>query len=112
MVAAFIDDFSTALRTGDEEFVFTRLHPEIVAAFGADLCRTWIQTEIMALSDYALDGAIAGPTTGILNTSNGQLALPDRYTAPVTFGFGGQDFAATADYVLLDDFVYFTGTCE
>lgn len=111
-VAQFISRFAEELVSGDSDFVNSRLHPEIVSGFGAEACAAWVASQIMALSDYRLTGDIVGPTIGTLSTPTGSLEFPDRYSAQVSFMFGGQDFESTADFVILDGIVYFTGTCQ
>jgi hypothetical protein len=109
--SAFIAVFAQAIDDGDLEFVFSRLHPDIVGAFGEELCRSWVEEEILALAEYELDGAVSGPSTGSLDTPIGTLTFEARYTAPVTFLFGGQRFSVDADFIVVSGEVYFTGTC-
>lgn len=112
LIEAFIGDLGEAITNGDSAFVFSRLHPEIVDGFGQDVCRSWVETQIMALVDYRMAGEVSGPTTGALDTPGGRIVIDERYSVPIAFRFGGQDQQTTADYVIIDGTVYFTGTCE
>ena len=112
LVADFIEVFATALEAGDSTFVFSRLHPAIVEAFDEELCSNWVDAEIMQLGNYMLTGAVTGPMSGSLDTPSGSVAFANSYTADISFDFGGETFETTANYVLIDGEVYFTGTCR
>ena len=112
LVDAFVLEFAAALESGDIDFVFSRLHPGLVFGFGTTTCRTWVETQIMALSAYTRTGPITGPSDGSLATPGGDVVFDVVYSVPVSFDFGGASFAQTASYVVDDGTVYFTGTCE
>lgn len=40
MVEAYVEDFTEAVRTGDEMFLFRTLHPEVLEVYGKQQCRT------------------------------------------------------------------------
>ena len=112
LVEAFIVAFGEALESGDVEFVFASLHPGIVFGFGTEVCRTWVETQVMGISAYVQIGPVIGPTSGSLGTPGGDASFEVVYSAPVTFEFSGATFAANPDFVLEDGTVYFTGACE
>lgn len=104
-VEEFVRMFATALEEGDLDFIWQRLHPEVVAAGGEDLCRAWVENEIMALSDYTLYEVTGGP-----ETVNG---IPDVYSAAVSFTYQGQVFDdATGQYALVDGTFRWLGACR
>jgi hypothetical protein len=111
-IEEFVGLFATALSTGDRGFVLERLHPEVVAAYPTDACETWVDDEIMALSDYRLTGDPSGPVDKNVTIAGRQVTIPDVYSAPVSFTFGGQDFESSADFSLVDGVVYWLGMCE
>ena len=43
--------------------LYERLLPELRTAFGEELCRAWVDREILAISAYQLTGEITGPST-------------------------------------------------
>lgn len=112
LVEGFIVDLGDAISSGDTDAVFSSLHPDIVEGFGSDVCRNWVETQIMALVDYRSAGNASGPTPGSLQTPNGVIVFDERFSVPISFTFNGQDLETTADFVILDGEVYFTGTCE
>lgn len=111
-IVAFVDEFSAALEAGDESFVTSRLHPEVVDGFGADLCATWIANEIMTLSNYRLIDEPSGPTDQVFATPNGQRSIADSWSGRVAFTFGGQEFESDAGFAVLDGVVYWLGQCR
>lgn len=112
VVGGFVTQFGNAIANGDTEFVQSRLHPSIVEGFGADVCEAWVISQIMALENYTATGVPQGPTNGTLSTPAGTVDFENRYSVEVTFTFAGQEFESTADFILEDSTVYFTGTCQ
>ena len=112
LVAGFVPVFAQAIADGDLEYVLSRLHPDIVEAFGDDLCRNWVQRDILALGDYQLDGTVEGPSTGSISTPSGILTFANRFSAPVTFTFSGRAYSVNADFVVVSGEVFFVGTCR
>lgn len=110
-IAAFIQAFGEALAAGDVDTVFASLHPDIVSGFGEDACRTWVENEIMGLGNYVQNGDPVGPAPGSLATTNGTVSLENVYAVPIAFDFSGSSFELSADFVVEDDAVYFTGSC-
>lgn len=111
-VESFVETFSAALETGDADFLYTRLHPAVVDGYGEDLCRAWIDREVMGLSQYQLVGEVSDPVTHIVSTPKGAAQIDDFYTATVSFVFQGTGFQDTAQFAALDGHIYWIGTCR
>jgi hypothetical protein len=111
-VEEFVEEFSEALEDGDREFVLERLHPVVIDGWGAELCETWVDTEIMALSDYTLVSVNEGPVTRTVNTPAGAQQVENFFDASVTFTFEGQDFEASGSFALVDSDMYWLGQCR
>ncbi len=111
-VAGFIEAFSSALASRDTAFVEARLHPDVKDAFGTELCRTWIEREIMALSDYQLISIDGGPVTKQLTFPGGNRTVPDIYDVTVSFVFSGQTFTNPTDIALVGTQMYWLGECR
>lgn len=104
-VEEFVDLFATALEQGDLDFVWRRLHPDVVAVGGEELCRAWVEREIMALSDYRLLSITAGPAL--------VSGIPDVYTAAVSFQYQGQVFDdGVGQFALVDGTLRWLGVCR
>ncbi len=111
-VAAFIEDFASALASGDTTFVEARLHPDVKDAFGLELCRAWIEREIMALSNYELISIDGGPVAKQLTFPGGIRTVADMYEVTVSFVFGGQTFTNPTDLALVGTKMYWLGECR
>jgi len=111
-VEEFLVAFSAALDSGDRDFVYTRLHPEVVTGWGADLCSAWVDREIMELSDYTFVSLVSGPVTQTVTTPNGTATILDYFTASVTFVFQGETFNSDGGYALIDGEMYWLGQCR
>src|SRR3972149_68614 len=97
-VAEFVDLYVAALESDDAEFLLERLHPVVVNAYGRDLCRSWIEREVLGLSDYRINGDITGPATQTNELPTGAVELSFAYRAPVEFVFAGETVAAEAGF--------------
>ena len=111
-IAGFVEEFAAALEAGDEAFVSSRLHPEVVDGFGADLCAGWISTEIMTLSNYRLIDGPDGPIDQSFATPSGDRSVSDAWSGRVAFTFQGEDFEGDAGFAILDGTVYWLGQCR
>lgn len=111
-VEEFVEAFSTALESGDREFVGDRLHPIIYEGWGEDLCAAWIDREIMTLSDYTLVEVTSGPLDATVSTPNGSVPVADVFTSDVTFTFQGQSFESVGSFALLEGLMYWLGQCR
>jgi hypothetical protein len=111
-VEDFVALFALAIEAGDVEFLFDRLHPAAVGGFGAELCRTWIEDEVLQLGDYKLTGPVDGPRDQSFTTPAGTGTIENAYSAPVSFVFQGQLFNAEAGFALIDTQMYWLGQCR
>ena len=111
-VAAFVQKFSAALAAGDREFIESRLHPQVIDGYGADLCATWITNEIMTLSNYRLIEGPEGPVDQVFGTPGGDRSVSNAWSGRVAFTFQGQEFEGDAGFAVLDDVVYWLGQCR
>ena len=97
-VEGFFAAYVAAIDAGDADFLFDRLHPVVLEQPTADLCRAFIEREILALSNYRITDAITGPTSQTIAGT----AVADVYSAPVEFVFQGQTFEGTATFAAVD----------
>ncbi|MCZ6662840.1 MAG: hypothetical protein O6951_07925 [Actinobacteria bacterium] len=111
-VEEFVVLFALAIGAGDIEFLLDRLHPAAVGGFGLDLCRNWIEAEILQLGDYQLTGPAEGPRDQSFTTPAGTGTIEDAYSAPVSFTFQGQLFDAEGDFALIGIEMYWLGQCR
>ena len=111
-VEEFVVLFALAIGAGDIEFLLDRLHPAAVGGFGLDLCRNWIEAEILQLGDYQLTGPAEGPRDQSFTTPAGTGTIADAYSAPVSFTFQGQLFDAEGDFALIGTEMYWLGQCR
>ena len=101
----FVALFATALDDGDTEFIWSRLHPQVVEEGGEALCRDWVEREIMALSDYTLVDP-GGPPETIAG-------IPNVVSATVSFVFQGQTFDdGVGQFSLVDGTFRWLGVCR
>jgi len=108
----FILNYAAATDSGDGDFLFSTLLPQLRDAFGADLCRTWVDREILALSNYEQTGEVTGPIVRTLAVNEVEIEVDNYYEAPVRFTFQGQSFDQTATFVVADGQVYWIGACR
>ena len=107
-VTAFLVEFNTALADSDVDFLVARLHPAVFTLFDEETCRNFVESDILALSQYQLTGAVTGPTV----TSIGGQEVTGYLTAPVSFVIGGETFQQEGAFALLDGQVYWFTQCE
>lgn len=111
-IAAFVLEFAAALQSGDQAFIASRLHPEVVDGFGEELCSTWISNEIMTLSNYRLVDGPDGPIDQTFETPDGARSISDAWSGRVAFTFQGEDFESEAGFAVLDGVVLWLGQCR
>jgi hypothetical protein len=97
-VTGFIADFAAAIAAADVAFLYDRLHPLVPQTFGEEACRAFLEREVLALQQYRLAGAVAGPETGLV----AGVEVPDLFRVPVAFTYQGQLFEAEAVVALVD----------
>lgn len=101
-VEAFVVEFASAIEAGDVDFLYDTLSPDVVELFGSDLCRGFIEDEILLLEDYRVSGEV----TPITDTGP-----VDQFEVPVTFTFRGSEFESNAMFAI-DDGVRWFGECR
>lgn len=106
-IEAFVPEFAGMIAANDVDGLFNSLHPAVLDQQDADLCRTYIEREILALVDYRLTGAVTGPNP----TTFGSTTV-DVYSGPVSFTYQGQSFDSTATFALVDGNVRWFTTCR
>jgi hypothetical protein len=111
-VADFVDEFRTAIDAGHVDFLFDRLHPVVLATYEADLCRGYIEREILALDDYRLIGPVEGPFVRTFPSQGGEITVEQAFDAPVSFNFQGQSFDVTGGFAIEDGQVYWFTECR
>lgn len=110
-IGTFITEFGAAIANGDVEWLFDHLNPAMPLEYGEDVCRGFISTDILALTEYTLTGEVAGPETKTFETGVGTLTIDNVYTADTSFVFQGQQFDAKADFVY-EDTVTWLAVCR
>lgn len=111
-VDEFVEAYTAAIGSRDETFLAERLHPTVVDGYGIELCRSWIEREILEFSNYQLTAAAEGPRDISFAMPDGRVVIPDTFTAPVTFVFGGQSFDAEASFAAIEGELYWLGQCR
>jgi hypothetical protein len=53
----FLPAFSAAIRTGDERFLFDRLHPAVVEFYGVRACRVYLRDFVVPDSEFVYRSA-------------------------------------------------------
>ncbi|MCI0426243.1 MAG: hypothetical protein L0Z49_07310 [Actinobacteria bacterium] len=108
----FVDRFRAALDADDLGFVFSRLHPQVIAGFGDALCRAWVDREILVLEEYELTGEPGPVGEQQVETPAGDLPVADVFTAPIRFIFQGQTFESEGSFAYFDGLIYWMGQCR
>ena len=111
-VENFIVAYAAATESGDADFLAGRLLPELRDVYGEDLCRSWVEREILAVSDYQLIGEITGPLARTLTVADTVISVESYYEAPVSFVFQDTSFEAVATFATVDGETYWIGECR
>ena len=106
-VEEFFPDYVAAIESGDVDFLFDRLHPAVVEQFDPELCRAFIEREILALGNYQVTGDVTGPAPQDIGG-----ATYEVYSAPVSFDFQGESFEGTASFAVVDGEIRWFTTCR
>lgn len=106
-IEAFVEEFSAAIERRDIDFLLGTLHPAVIELFSEELCRTFIEDEILLLGDYRLTGEIDGPTRQTI----GSFTI-NMYAGPVAFTFQGQDFEGDAAFAIEENGVTWFSECR
>lgn len=110
-IAAFIGDFAAAISAQDTDWLLDHLHPAMILGYGEDVCRKFINDEILELKQYTLVGSVVGPVSKTLSTGIGDVDVSGIYTAETSFVFQGTPFDAKAEFVLGDSITWLA-TCR
>lgn len=108
VIATFIGEFSSAITTEDTDWLLDNLHPSIILGYTEELCRSFIDREILELKEYTLIGDITGPVTKTLETGVGDVTVEGIYEAETSFVFNGKSYEAKADFVFDDQVSWLT----
>lgn len=106
-VLAFFELQVAAIESGDVDFLLSSLHPIVTDLYTAELCRSFIEREILALGDYQATGQVTGPQSQTFETGTA-----DVYSLPTSFTFQGGSFDATATFAFLDGEVRWFTQCR
>lgn len=108
VITTFIGEFSSAITTEDTDWLLDNLHPSIILGYTEELCRSFIDREILELKEYTLIGDITGPVTKTLETGVGDVTVEGIYEAETSFVFNGKPYEAKADFVFDDQVSWLT----
>ena len=108
----FVELFAAAIAAANVDFLFDRLHPATLGGFGPDLCRNWIEQEILTLENYQLTSEVAGPRDQSFTTPAGTGTIENAYSADVSFSFQGQLINGGAGFALIDGVMHWLGQCR
>ncbi len=103
-IEAFVAAYASATDTDDADFLFGSLHPRVIDVGGEELCRAFVEREIVEISNYRLSGPITGPTEIVSGVTG--------YRAEVTFDFMGQTFTDNAQFAIVDGEVKWFSVCR
>jgi len=101
-IAAFVGEFAAAIAAEDTDWLLDHLHSAMILGYGEDVCRNFINVEILELTQYTLTGSVVGPVSKTLATGVGDVTVSGIYSAETSFVFQGSQFDAKADFVLGD----------
>ncbi|HJS27309.1 MAG TPA: hypothetical protein VJ913_09325 [Actinomycetota bacterium] len=79
----FLPVFSAAIRTGDERFLFDRLHPAVVEFYGEQACRVYLRDFIVPDSEFRFVAA-ADPAQFTWVVDGRATLIPDVVDVDVT----------------------------
>jgi hypothetical protein len=112
-VVEFAAQLAGFIESDDLERAFETLHPAVVAAGGADLCRSWIEREILAVEGYRLLDDPDGPTSQTITNADGSTVRIDGiYSVAVSFEFGGETFESDAGFAVEPEDIWWLGVCR
>lgn len=106
-VEDFVGRFIAWVDESDADSLVERLHPVVIDEYGEDLCRTFVEREILALENYRATGPVTGPDPSQFGSAD-----IDVYRVPVAFTFQGADFTSDAAFAFEDGVVHWFATCR
>lgn len=110
-VEAFITDFAAAIDTGNVDYLLARLHPLVQLGYEQQTCRSFIETEILALGDYSLVGTVEEST--LTFTVNGEeVVVEPAFQATVSFTYQGQTYESAAHFAPSEGEIRWFAECE
>jgi hypothetical protein len=104
LIQEFVAAYAAATESDDADFLYGTMHPRVIELGGEELCRAYVENEVVLIGGYELTGPVEGPVevaTGVTG-----------YTAGVVFEFEGQTFTETAAFALVDGDVRWLTTCR
>jgi hypothetical protein len=107
-VEEFVALFVAAIAEGDADFLVARLHPIVLQMQDEELCRSFVEGEILSLGDYALAGEVTGPTTVTIEG----VEVTNYYSAQVTFVFEGETVETIGAFALVDGQMRWLAVCR
>jgi hypothetical protein len=110
-VPVFVAEFSERVDDEDVTWLVDRLHPVVIAQHGTDLCRSFIQNEILLLENYRVTGSV---TTGVevFDGDGVQVTVDPYYTAPVAFDFQGTSYDGSGAFAPVDSVMHWFTECR
>lgn len=96
----FVAEYQAALADDDSDFLFARLHPVVLAMFDAELCRAYIDREIVTIESYTMVGTATNRAVSF-DTPDGPVNV-DLIEAPIHFDFQGQGVDTTGQFAVVD----------
>lgn len=81
--AQFLDLFGAAIRNGDIDFLFTRLHPAVIQRFGAQMCRTTLAARPADPTARFTVKQVAAPAPYDWRTGTSVTTVPDTLAVTV-----------------------------
>lgn len=106
-IEGFVAEFVGWIDAGDSDSLTARLHPVVIDEYGEDLCREFVEREILALENYRLTGPVTGPEPSRYGAVD-----VDLFRAPVAFTFQGSEFEGDATFAFVDGGVRWFATCR
>lgn len=106
-VEAFVDEFAAAIEEGDSAFLFERLHPAVKATYEEEVCRAYIDDQLLLIGDYRRVGPVVGP----FDSEFGEFPITS-YEARVAFEIDDEPMETTAVFSLTEGVVRWFAECS
>ncbi len=82
--AAFLNMLASAIRSGDVQFMVTRLNPAVIAAYGSSACQKTVATYTDPTAAFSV-GSTGSPAAYSYTVDGKTRIVPDTITAQVIF---------------------------
>ena len=99
--ASFLAAYVAALRGSDRVFLFDRMHPAVIARYGATQCRAVTSLLVDPNASLALV-SVSGPATYNYASDGHSTPVPDTYTFAVNGTVGGKAGPRQYHFALVD----------